>query len=165
MGNTIIYLKRANKDLIAHCKCKDGRITYPPQMDCPWCGCGWLFSCLGCRKAFTFAEGVEVENTWEELAETDWKVWGIPMSKRRMNSWIADMKRLLKDVRPGKVYACLDGSIFEKSARNIAFDGIYARHEFKRLPHVDALKNPSIMDDVLSSTDYWRSRRVKAKRG
>ena len=164
MGNAIIYLKRANKDLIAHCKCNDGRITYPPQMDCPWCGCGWLFTCLTCRKAFTFAEGVELENTWEELAELDWKVWAIPITRRRINSWVTDMKRLLKDVKPGRVYACLDGKVLEKTARRIAFEGIYAHHEFKRLPHVDALKDRRVMDEVLSNTDYWRNHKVKGRR-
>src|SRR4026209_457862 len=107
MGNTIIYLKRANKDLIAHCKCNDGRITYPPQMDCPWCGCGWLFTCITCRKAFTFAVAVELEATWEDLSREDWKAWGLTrISTKNIKSWVADMKALLGDVKVGETYAC-----------------------------------------------------------
>ena len=46
----IVYLKKASNELISHCGCEESRISYPAQMDCPWCGCGWLFSCITCRK-------------------------------------------------------------------------------------------------------------------
>jgi hypothetical protein len=165
MANNIVYLKKANDDVVGNCKCNDGRITYPPRQDCPWCGCGWLFSCLGCRQTFTFALGVELETTWEELAITDWKGWGMQrVSKKNISSWVTDMKQLLGDVKPGEVYVCLDGRLFQKSARNIAFDGIYATHAFDRLPHVQALADRSIEEKVLASTDYWRSRKVKRRK-
>src|SRR5262249_18861030 len=53
-----VYLRKANNDLVSHCACAqaDALVTAPSQMDCPWCGCGWLFICSRCRKAFTFAE-------------------------------------------------------------------------------------------------------------
>lgn len=165
MANKIVYLKKANDELVGNCKCNDGRITYPPQQDCPWCGCGWLFTCLSCRQAFTFAVGVELETTWEELATTDWKAWGMQrVSKKNITSWVTDMKELLADVKPGQVYVCLDGRVFEKGARKIAFDGIYASHAFEQLPHVEALKDRSLEEKVLASTDYWRSRRLKRKK-
>ena len=65
-----LYLRKANNDLVSHCRCakEDALISSPCQMDCPWCGCGWLFTCSRCRKAFTFAEGVEVHESWEETA-------------------------------------------------------------------------------------------------
>lgn len=44
-----IYLIKDNDDLCSHCACETAYITFPPQMDCPWCGCGWLFSCTACR--------------------------------------------------------------------------------------------------------------------
>jgi hypothetical protein len=161
----LIYLKKANTDLVCHCTCDDGRTSYPPQMDCPWCGCGWLFTCIACRKAFTFGVGVELDTTWEELATTDWKAWGMQrVSKKNIASWITDMQRLVADVKPGRVYACLDGRLFEKDSRNVEFDGIYANHRFDRLPHVEALTNRSVEEQVLANTDYWRSHKLKKKR-
>jgi hypothetical protein len=165
MPKKIVYLKKANNDFVSNCKCNDGRITYPPQMDCPWCGCGWLYTCISCRQAFSFAVGVELETTLEELATTDWKGWGLQrVSKKNIASWVKDMKRLLADVKPGKIYACLDGKLIEKNARNIEFDGIYASHKFDRLPHTEALKDRGIEKRVLASTDYWRSHKLKRKK-
>src|SRR5687768_15525058 len=104
MAKTIIYLKKATAELVSNCKCDDGRITYPPQQGCPWCGCGWLFTCISCRKAFTFATPVELETTWEELAIADWKGWGLQrVSKKNITSWVADMKRLLAGVKLRRV--------------------------------------------------------------
>ena len=164
MAGTIVYLKRATSGLVSNCKCNDGRITYPPQQDCPWCGCGWLFTCISCRKAFTFAEAVELETRWEELAIADWKGWGLQrVSKKNIAGWVTDMKRLVAHVKPGRVYAYLDGRLFEREARNVKFDGIYASHKFDRLPHVQALRNRAVEEEVLASVDYWRSHRRKRK--
>jgi hypothetical protein len=66
-----IYLKKANDELVSHCRCAEALITFPPQMDCPWCGCGWLFTCIECRRAFAFAEGIVVDELWEETAARD----------------------------------------------------------------------------------------------
>ena len=160
----IVYLKKANSRLVGNCKCNDGRISYPPQMDCPWCGCGWLFTCISCRKAFTFAVGVEIEADWEALSREDWSAWGLPqVSSRQVKSWIKDMRALLADVKVGETYVCLDGVVFPQKAKNIKFDGLYARHELKQIPHAEALKKKSIMDEVLGNPDYWRSRRLKRK--
>jgi len=49
----MVYLVKASNDLISHCKCEYAPIGAPGQMDCPWCGCGWLFLCPKCRRAFT----------------------------------------------------------------------------------------------------------------
>ena len=164
MPKNITYLKKANNDVISHCKCKDGRISFPPQMNCPWCGCGWLFTCIACRKAFTFAVGVELEATWEDLAREDWKAWGMTrISKKNIDSWIADMKALTGDVKVGELYACIDGKVFKKDARKIEFDGIYASHKFDRLPQALAIRDGAIIDEQLGSTQYWIGR--KHKRG
>ena len=164
MAENIVYLKKANTKLVGNCKCRDGRISYPPQMDCPWCGCGWLFTCISCRKAFACAVGVEIEASWEELAQKDWSAWGVgPASTRRVNSWVKDMQNLLKDVQLGEIYVCLDGRLFPQNAKNVKFDGIYASHSFQKLPHVEALKKKSVMDDILASTEYWRGNRIKRK--
>lgn len=165
MGKRLVYLKRANNDLVGNCNCEDGRVTYPPQMDCPWCGCGWLFTCITCRKGFTFAVGVELETTWEDLAKEDWTGWGIKrVSKKHIADWIATMKPMLAEVKPGKKYVCLDGRVIERTAKNVEFEGIYAAHKLEKLPHVEALKDRSIEEKVLANPEYWRSRKLKRKK-
>jgi hypothetical protein len=74
------------------------------------------------------------------------------------------MQRLLADVEPGRVYACMDGRVFERGARKIEFDGLYASHQFDRLPHVEALTKPSVEEEILASTEYWRSHKLKRKK-
>lgn len=60
---SILYLVKKNDDVISHCKCEESFVGEEGQLDCPWCGCGWLFSCSKCRKAFTFSEAAEIEKT------------------------------------------------------------------------------------------------------
>jgi hypothetical protein len=66
-----LYLRKANDGFVSHCKCDkaDALISSPSQMDCPWCGCGWLFICSRCCKAFTFVEAVQVDESWEKTAD------------------------------------------------------------------------------------------------
>ena len=160
----IIYLKKANDDLVSHCDCEDGRISFPPQMDCPWCGCGWLFTCLSCRKAFAFAQAVELDITWEELAHEDWKASGFftEFGAYEVNNWVSEMKQYLSCVTLGQTYVSLDGGLFSTEARDIDFEGIYARHHFERLPHMEGLVKPALINKTLANTMYWRARRLEA---
>jgi hypothetical protein len=66
MGSRV-YLCKDNDDLISHCTCREALVAPPGQADCPWCGCGWLFSCLSCRKAFTFARAVPGQKDLEMI--------------------------------------------------------------------------------------------------
>src|SRR5690348_12764365 len=105
-----VYLVKANNDLISHCKCTSALIGSPAQIDCPWCGCGWLFVCSKCRKGFTFARAEIVDLSWDQLAYNDLEgKWGRQPSEKDLNEWIEFMKILLKDVEPGKEYVYLDG--------------------------------------------------------
>src|SRR5205809_7865690 len=93
-----VYLAKDNAELVCHCKCPQALMTFPPQMDCPWCGCGWLFTCIECRKAFTFARGVLVDLTWEELARRDlFNKWQTDPSVEDIQSWIGAMRELLSN--------------------------------------------------------------------
>ena len=152
----ITYLKKANDDVISFCACGDGRVTFPAQMDCPWCGCGWLFTCITCRKAFTFAEGVEIEGTWEDLAREDirnrWKEYP---SDEDVASWIEGMKDITRDVRSGVRYVVIDGSVIPAGSKNVEFDGWHAYHEFAELPQEEARSDKSILDVRLSNREYW----------
>jgi hypothetical protein len=154
----IIYLRKACDDVISHCSCGDGRITFPGQLDCPWCGCGWLFSCITCRKAFTFAEGFELETTWEQLAREDrTNYWHQEPSEERVRDWVEGMKEILQDVKIGKRYAILDGSIFRADSKAIQFDGWHAQHQFDVLPHFRPSCNKTTLEEILGNREYWRA--------
>ena len=161
----IIYLQKANDDLIAHCRCGDGHITYPPQIGCPWCGCGWLFTCIECRKAFSFARGVQIETSWEELARRDISNRAYkPVTDEEVAHWISTMKKLLRDVRVGGVYACIDGHIFDKDVKNIEFTGWHSSHRFEVLPQTAALSDPTVKTKVLGNESYWMKNRTSRPR-
>ncbi|HJN76044.1 MAG TPA: hypothetical protein QGF58_19085 [Myxococcota bacterium] len=49
------FLIKDSDDLLSFCKCDTGLVGVPGQLDCPWCGCGWMLSCIDCRKSFVFA--------------------------------------------------------------------------------------------------------------
>ncbi|HBH51883.1 MAG TPA: hypothetical protein DDY91_08330 [Planctomycetaceae bacterium] len=154
-----VYLVKANDDLISHCSCGDGRISFPAQMDCPWCGCGWLFTCMTCRRAFAFAEGVELETNWEELALEDIRnSWQSEPSEDDVASWVAAMKVILANVEPGKQYAILDGFVLSVDATAIEFEGWHAHHHLDSLPQIDALEDRSLLDTSIGSRGYWTSR-------
>jgi hypothetical protein len=152
-----IYLKKANDDLVSHCRCAEALITFPPQMDCPWCGCGWLFTCIACRKAFAFAEGVLVDETWEETATRDLSNRSkTEPSHKDVSLWVGAMKELLADVRVGQRYVCLDGLFISADATSIQFAGWHSRHDLPFVPHVKALGDRSVLSSILGSQAYWQ---------
>lgn len=155
----IIYLKKANDEVISHCRCSGPLMGYPRQMDCPWCGCGWLFSCISCGAAFTFAEGVEVEGTLEDLAREDIQRYRREQpDEEHIEAWTTDMKDILRDVVPGKRYVILDGRVIPVDSGPVHFGGQYASHEFEKLPHVEALAEPALLDRILGDRAYWLER-------
>ena len=124
-------------------------------MDCPWCGCGWLFTCVTCRKAFAFAEGVEVDSTWEEIARQDLGGWSENPSSQDIKDWVEVMRELLADVEPHRQYVYLDGQIIPADVTKFVFDGWYAHHEFNSLPHVAAMNDKTLVEKLLANPDYW----------
>lgn len=158
---SIVYLAKDNDDLVSHCKCKTAPITFPPQMDCPWCGCGWLFSCIECRKAFTFARGVQLDTTWRDLAERDLaKLWDEQPEEEDIDQWVEAMQELLSDVEVGGRYVCLDGLFIPVDAAGVEFEGWHSRHDFDFIPQVAALNDPSIIDSILANQAYWQENAV-----
>jgi hypothetical protein len=158
---THVYLVKANADLVCHCKCAQALMTFPPQMDCPWCGCGWLFSCIECRKAFTFARGVSVKESWDDLARRDMTNYGRKtISQEDIDGRVSAMKELLADVKVGTTYVWLDGAIIPADAGAVHFEGWHSRHDLDFVPQVAALDDRSVLTDVLSSTDYWRANAI-----
>lgn len=162
-----IYLAKANDEFISHCRCPraDAVIAAPSQMDCPWCGCGWLFSCNRCRKAFTFAQGVEIEETWEETADRAIRAFfRRDPEPEEVKEWVEFMPLLLEDVRPGGVYVYFDGWVIPATAEGIHIEGWHSRHDLDYVPQVAALRDPEIGESPLSSRDYWQSRAIERGR-
>ena len=158
----VIYLVKANYDLVSSCTCAQTYIGAPGQMDCPWCGCGWLFVCPKCRKAFAFAQAQEARLTWEELAHNDLDgKWGRQPTRQEVEEWISLMKNLLKGVQVGKNYAYIDGGVFPTDGRNIRFQGMYSRHDLSEVPQFVALKDRAALGKTLDNKEYWQARRIK----
>lgn len=156
MNKPLVYLVKDNDDLCCHCQCERAYITFPPQMDCPWCGCGWLFTCTSCRKAFTFARAVEVDESWEELARRDIESgWGTTPSEQDIAQWIDAMQALHSNIELGKQYVCLDGLFISTDEPGVDFDGWHSRHQLDFVPHVKACEDYLVMEEILSNREYW----------
>ena len=153
----IVYLTKADDRLVSHCTCADVLVTYPGQADCPWCGCGWLCSCMSCRRAFTFARGLEIDATWDDLAHQDLRRRsGREPDADHVRHWIETMQSMLADVEVGGRYVCLDGKVIPIDAARVAFEGWHSRHAFDFVPQVKALTDVRVRENVLSSRAYWR---------
>lgn len=131
------------------------------QMDCPWCGCGWLISCSKCAKAFTLAEVRETDLSFEELGRREVDRRGLlDISEDEIKDWAAGMADVLEPFAVGDIVVYLDGSYFNIYAEKINFDGYFASHDFDRLPHAKALENPTILLEILGGVDYWTDREL-----
>jgi hypothetical protein len=154
----IVYLTKADDRLVSHCACADVLVAHPSQAACPWCGCGWLFTCITCRKAFTFARGVEIDATWEGLAQRDLRTWssGEEPDDDDVRHWVETMRGMLAQVEVGRTYVCLDGTVIPIDASRVAFEGWHSRHAFDFVPQVRALTDVRVREGVLGSRAYWR---------
>jgi hypothetical protein len=151
-----IYLERSRKDLICHCRCRQSLIAAPVQMDCPWCGCGWLFTCLNCRKAYTFARGVEVDEPLQELAKMDLEARrGTELELDDLHGWVEWMGVLLEGIEPGREYVYLDGFFIDVDSGPLRFDGWHSRHDLPWVPQMRAVEDPTAIHDTIGSQEYW----------
>ena len=152
------WFAKANDDVLSHCRCTVALAATTGQLDCPWCGCGWLISCMECRKAFTFAKIVEVDFTYEQLLADDWRKRGHQSDPPDASGFAAWLERALARFPVGATIVYLDGDYFSPDETDIAFEGLYAHHKFDRLPHAIALSQPSYLDDTLGDSAYWLER-------
>lgn len=159
-----LYLRKANNDFVSHCKCDtvDALISSPAQMDCPWCGCGWLFICSRCRKAFTFAEGIEINESWEDTGNrTVRALYQREPEPGEVDEWIGFMKILLKRVQLREQYVYFDGYVIPTTAEGITIEGWHSHHALNFVPQIAALMESEIRDGLLCSREYWQSNRVE----
>jgi hypothetical protein len=134
-------------------------------MDCPWCGCGWLFVCCNCHKAFTFAEGVEINVSWEETADRDIRaIYRREPEPGQVEQWVEFMKILLKEVRCGEQYVYFDGYVIPVTAGGVNIAGWHSDHQLDFVPQIAALSDAEIRDGLLCSPEYWQSNRVEQRR-
>jgi hypothetical protein len=158
-----LYLQKANDKLLCHCECQTALITFPPQMDCPWCGCGWLFCCATCRKAFTFAVAVEVNESWEATALRDLKNRGEDFeepSNDDIAAWIEAMQVMCEDLELGEEYVYLDGWFIPTSTDEINIEGMHSYHELEGVPQVIALEDKNVLTELLGNQEYWTENQV-----
>jgi hypothetical protein len=153
-------LVKANDDLVSFCVCNVAFATQG-QADCPWCGCGWLFSCSRCRRAFTFAKVIDTTLSIEAVATM--AVEGFYGRHPRVGERqrLAEEKAWIEhwaNASPrDETLVFLDGRVLASGAENVKLEGRYARHRFARLPHVTARTKADI-DATLGNPAYWRSR-------
>lgn len=161
-----LYLVKANNDLVSWCKCRNAPIGLPRQQACPWCGCGWLFICVRCGKAFTFAKAVLVPQSLQKLAELQ-----VPIIDRVMNArtgeitehpvartpedWCQLMRPLLAGLVAGRTYVYFDGAVIPTESAGVKITGRKRAHDLPLVPQVQALDDPSVEEKVLGNIDYW----------
>lgn len=155
----IKLLAKANNDVLSHCSCAEPLASLPSQLDCPWCGCGWLISCTICRRAFTFARVTEVD--------TDYKTFVLEDRERgryfndnpaKLEIWALWLEESLGDFEVGKTVVYLDGLYFDWETEPVIFEGLFSKHALARLPHFEARSTPNYLRATLGDASYWFDR-------
>ncbi len=155
------FLFKANDDVLSHCRCVGEPAASTGQLDCPWCGCGWLISCSKCLKAFTYGVIRNTDIPIVELGRLEVKRRGLKtVTEDDMLAWADAMEREFKRFKVGQKVVYLDGHYFPLGATNISFKGYFAKHKFKTLPHADALKHPDVLRATFIEPSYWLEREL-----
>lgn len=160
MTQKMLYLAKApGPHPVSFCACSpdEALIAAPGQMDCPWCGCGWLFSCTLCRKAFTFAVAVETPFSLRELARGDVQRFGAQPSIPIIDGWVRSMGVLLDGLVCGERYVYLDGVVHRANpSAGVRFTGQYGAHSLTVLPQCAPGATGESLSEVLDR-DYWQA--------
>jgi hypothetical protein len=155
------FFFKANDDIISHCACTNEPAMSTGQLDCPWCGCGWMISCSKCLKAFVFAEVRETDIPLIELGRREAKSRGLTtITETEIAEWAEGMAETLDCFNVGDVVVYLDGSYWTINSENIDFEGYFAHHRLDRLPHADAINDPDSLEAMLGDTSYWLDREL-----
>lgn len=156
------YLAKANDNVLSHCRCVEPLASLPGQLDCPWCGCGWLIACATCRRAFVYAKVIEVDASYEQLVPADHERRGhAAINESHIRHDAEVMEDMLSPFSVGDIIVYLDGLYHAVDDAPVEFDGMHAHHKLDQLPHAAALTRPEALREVLGEPDYWRSREHK----
>jgi hypothetical protein len=153
------FLFKANDDVLSYCSCAGQPAMSTGQLDCPWCGCGWMISCSSCKKSFVFAEIAETDVSMQELGRREALARGLTdIDDNDVRDWAEAMTEALAPFAVGQIVVYLDGEYLPVDATDVAFTGYYAEHDFTRLPHFEALADPGRLRAVLGERGYWIDR-------
>ena len=158
----MLYIAKASNEGVCFCECEDSLMSVPDQLDCPWCGCGWLFCCTNCGKAFTFGKAVEVSfELHDEFILADFDRRGFP-EEMLTQEFAASMREmlleLLADVEEGVEYVYFDGILIPTDYDDrIAFGGLHSVHDLSELPHLAVRDDSDALRASLGTPDYWHS--------
>jgi hypothetical protein len=152
----MVLLTKSEAQLICECQCESAIAVPPQQLGCPWCGCGWLFVCAHCRKAFTFAEAVETEaDLWEVARSCLRQMSSVVPGRDDIDEYAASLEEFYRGVEVGKTYVYLDGHAFATDAPGLEFCGLHSCHELAFVPQMEALHDRSIVSELLRNPAYW----------
>ena len=155
------FLFKANNDVLSFCECENEPAMSEGQLDCPWCGCGWMIACSKCSKSFVFAEVRETDIPLMELGWRDAAARGSKsVTQADIADWAEDMADLLDHFEVGDIVVYLDGGYFTVDSADVQFDGFYASHKLDRLPHAEALEDAGHLKAMLGDRQYWLDREL-----
>ncbi|RYZ15133.1 MAG: hypothetical protein EON61_01070 [Alphaproteobacteria bacterium] len=154
------YIAKSSNDVLSHCTCEGEIAAGPAQLDCPWCGCGWLISCMECRKAFTFARVIDIDRTYEDIVREDFSRRDVEASEDDIQESAEWMAEAFADLTVGDIVVYLDGAYLSVDTTNFTYDGWFAQHDFDRLPHAVALEQPNALNETLGDKEYWLEREL-----
>lgn len=96
------FFFKANDDVLSHCGCDGAPAMSTGQLDCPWCGCGWLIGCAQCGKSFTFAEVRETDIPLIELGRREAITRGLTtITEEEIADWAEGMADALDQFEVG----------------------------------------------------------------
>lgn len=155
------FFFKANDNVLSFCRCEGEPAMSSGQLDCPWCGCGWMIACTKCTKSFVFAQVRETEIPLIELGRREVAARGLAhVTEQEIAEWAEGMAETLDAFEVGDIVVYLDGSYWTVDSTDIAFDGYYASHTLDRLPHADAMADPALLNRVLGNKKYWLEREL-----
>lgn len=155
------FLFKANDDVLSFCQCENEPAMSSGQLDCPWCGCGWMIACSRCTKSFVFAEVRATHIPLMELGRREVAARGLTtVTEPEIAEWAQGMARMLDKFEVGDIVVYLDGWYWRVDSTDLAFDGDYASHRLDRLPHAEALEDPARLRAILGDQQYWLDREL-----
>lgn len=153
------FLFKANDDVLSFCNCENEPAMSEGQLDCPWCGCGWMIACSKCSKSFVFAEVRETDIPLIELGRREVAARGLKtVTEQDIAEWAEGMEEMLDRFEVGDTVVYLDGHYWTVGSRDVEFEGFYASHKLDHLPHEEALDDPPRLRAILGDRQYWLDR-------
>lgn len=159
----MLTIAKASSQGVCHCTCQDAKMGVPDQLDCPWCGCGWLFSCQKCGKGFTFGKAVRVSTKLRDFVMADLKQHELPAElmndKDFVDGCVESIEEMLADLEEGKEYVYFDGVLIPTDYDGrVEFDGLFAAHDLPTLPHLALKEDRDAARHILGDPRYWNDR-------